>query len=187
MRTEISLAPHHRPLNPIQLVEHARLFADEVRAGRYPYVQYDAQNRWHQRLYRDPRLDIWLISWMPSQGTQLHDHGGSSGAFAVLAGELNEAVYRRDPSSGSLTECLRAAGTAVGFGPRYVHDVRNLNAAPAVSVHAYSPPLTTMNFYDVTSDGSLAKLATLATDDPEPDLTENISVIRALQRVDVAV
>ena len=66
-----------RPLNPIELVEHARWFADEVRAHRYPYVQYDAENRWHKRLYRDPRLDIWLISWLPSQGTQLHDHGGS--------------------------------------------------------------------------------------------------------------
>jgi cysteine dioxygenase type I len=168
-------ALHRPPLTPLELVEHARLFADQVAAGSYPYVEYDAENRWHQRLYRDPRLDIWLISWLPSQGTQLHDHGGSSGAFAVLTGELNEAVYRHTPASGSLTEHRRPGGSAIGFGRRYVHDVRNLSDRPAVSVHAYSPPLTSMNFYDIGPDGGLDRLATLATDDPEPDLrTESV-------------
>jgi predicted metal-dependent enzyme (double-stranded beta helix superfamily) len=174
-----SLTLHRRPLNPIQLVDHVRWFGDEVRAGRYPYVQYDAQNRWHQRLYRDQRLDIWLISWLPSQGTQLHDHGGSAGAFEVLTGQLSEAVFRRDPVRGSLTEYRRPAGTGVGFGPRYVHDVRNLDDLPAVSVHAYSPPLTSMNFYDVAADGSLSRLATLATDDPEPDVGTELDLIGA--------
>jgi predicted metal-dependent enzyme (double-stranded beta helix superfamily) len=166
-----------RPLNAIQLVDHVRWFADEVRAGRYPYVQYDAQNRWHQRLYRDQRLDIWLISWLPSQGTQLHDHGGSAGAFEVLTGQLSEAVFRPDPARGSLTEYLRHAGTALGFGPRYVHDVRNLSDQPAVSVHAYSPPLTSMNFYDVNADGGLSRLASVATDDPEPDVTTELGLV----------
>jgi predicted metal-dependent enzyme (double-stranded beta helix superfamily) len=177
MRTADPLAPHRRPLTPIQLVEHVRWFGDEVRAGRYPYVRYDAQNRWHQRLYLDPRLDIWLISWLPSQGTQLHDHGGSAGAFEVLDGRLDEAVYRRDPARGSLTDYQRSAGTAIGFGPRYVHDVRNLGDQPAVSVHAYSPPLTSMNFYDVNADGSLDRLATVATDDPEPDLSAGLDLV----------
>jgi Cysteine dioxygenase type I len=158
------------PLNLIELVDYARLFADEVSAGRYPYVQFDADNRWHQRLYRDQRLDIWLISWLPTQETQLHDHGGSAGAFAVLSGELSEAVYRRDPAGGALPDHRRSAGTAIGFGPRYVHDVRNRSDAPAVSVHAYSPPLTSMTFYDVDEAGELERLARVATDDPEPDL-----------------
>jgi hypothetical protein len=157
-------------LNPIQLVEYSRFYAAEVAEGRYPYVEYNSEQRWHQRLYRDQRLDIWLISWLPTQGTQLHDHGGSSGAFTVVSGELSEAVYRRRPNNGSLTEYVRTNGAAIGFGPRYVHDVRNLSDAPAVSVHAYSRPLTSMNFYDVTDSGALDHLATLATDDPEPDV-----------------
>jgi hypothetical protein len=157
-------------LNPIQLVEQARLFAAQVAAGLCPRVEYDAENRWHQRLYRDRQVDIWLISWLPSQGTQLHDHGGSAGAFAVLSGRLDEAVYRHDPASGSLTEYRRSSGTAIGFGPRYVHDVRNVSDAPAVSVHAYSPPLSSMTYYDVAEAGELRRLVTLATDDPEPDL-----------------
>jgi Cysteine dioxygenase type I len=176
MRTEPHLhAAPRAALNAIELIDFARMFAAEVGAGQYPWVEYDAENRWHQRLYRDQRLDIWLISWLPSQGTQLHDHGGSSGAFAVLSGELDEAVYRRDPATGSLTDHRRSAGSAVGFGPRYVHDVRNRSDEPAVSVHAYSPPLSSMNFYDVGDDGHLVRLLTLATDDPEPDVTEQLA------------
>jgi hypothetical protein len=153
-------------LDPVQLVDYTRFVAAEVIAGRYPYVQYDSEQRWHQRLYRDRRVDVWLISWLPSQGTQLHDHGGSAGAFTVLDGELTEAIHQ--PGRATLRDLHRPAGDSVGFGRHYVHDVRNLSDRPAVSVHAYSAPLTSMNFYDVESDGSLSRLLTLDTEDPEP-------------------
>jgi predicted metal-dependent enzyme (double-stranded beta helix superfamily) len=152
-------------------VDYTRFVADEVSAGRYPFVEYDADERWHQRLYRDQRVDLWLISWLPAQGTQLHDHGGSSGAFTVLSGELSEAIYQPTLRGGeSLPEHRRTTRASVGFGRRYVHDVRNLSDAPAVSVHAYSPPLTRMTFYDVDDAGRLQTLASLATDDPEPSI-----------------
>lgn len=152
-------------LNPIQLIDFTRFFADEVGAGRYPYLQFDADKRWHQRIYRDRRLDVWLITWLPEQGTQLHDHGGSSGSFTVISGELSEVVH----GPRGLTEMPRQAGESVGFGAHYVHDVRNLSDAPAVSVHAYSRPLTEMSYYDV-ADGQLVRLATVQTDDPETAL-----------------
>jgi hypothetical protein len=175
--------PARWALDPVELIEHVRLFADEVSAGRYPYVEYDAENRWHQRLYRDQRFDIWLISWLPTQGTQLHDHGGSSGAVTVVSGQLAEAVYSQGPVAPPLRDHQRPTGAAVGFGPRYVHDVRNLSDRPAVSVHAYSPPLTSMNFYDVADDGRLQKLVSIVTDDPEPNLDNE----PALQRPSLAV
>jgi predicted metal-dependent enzyme (double-stranded beta helix superfamily) len=158
-------------LNPIELLDYTRLVADEVAAGRYPYVQYDEAERWHQRLYRDQRVDVWLISWLPTQGTQLHDHGGSAGAFTVLSGRLDEAVYQFDARSGEhLRNLPRDERASVGFGPHYVHDVRNLSDTPAVSVHAYSPPLTTMSFFDLDDNGRLQTLGSLATDDPEPSV-----------------
>lgn len=51
------------------------------------------------------------------------------------------------------------AGTVRTFGPGpgYVHDVRNTSAGPAVSVHAYSPPLTEMTRYDLTPGGLAAR------------------------------
>lgn len=169
-------------LNPVELLELARFIAGEVLACRY-LVEYDEGRRWHQRLYRDQRVDLWLISWLPSQGTQLHDHGGSAGAFTVLSGELTEAIYQPaaaapsrwpgvpKPDSGpALVERRRASGSGAGFGRHYVHDVRNLSQAPAVSVHAYSPPLTSMSFYDLDDAGALRTLVSMPTDDPEPVL-----------------
>jgi hypothetical protein len=157
-------------LDPVQLVEFTRFLADEVRSGRYPFIEFDAQTRWRQRIYRDPRVDVWLISWLPEQGTQLHDHGGSAGSFTVISGVLAEAVYIRSGSdAGLLREREHKAGRSVGFNRQYVHDVRNLSDAPAISVHAYSSPLTSMTFYDVR-EGELDELATLITDDPEPGM-----------------
>jgi hypothetical protein len=168
-----------RAFDPLQLVEFTRFVADEVAAGLYPFVDFDAQNRWHQRIYRDPGIDIWLISWLPTQGTQLHDHGGSSGSFTVVRGALAESTYlAHGPKAGRLVERVHSAGRSVGFDARYVHDVRNLGTEPAVSVHAYSRPLTAMTYYDLDDDGSLVTLTSLATTDPEPEIAFPSASIR---------
>ena len=39
------------------------------------------------------------------------------------------------------------ASNGIGFGPRYVHDVRNAGPESATSIHAYSPPLRSMTYY----------------------------------------
>jgi quercetin dioxygenase-like cupin family protein len=160
---------HDLYFGPLQLIEFTRFYADEVAAGRYPFVDFDPDERWHQRIYRDGRLDVWLISWLPTQGTQLHDHGGSSGAFSVLSGELTETVVSsRRAGVRTASDHLRATGESVGFGAHYVHDVRNTSDGPAVSVHAYSPPLARMSYYDLDA-GALTPLATVSTDDPEAE------------------
>ena len=166
-------------LAPAQLVELTTFFAAEVAAGQYPFVDFNEQERWHQRIYRDARVDIWLISWLPTQGTQLHDHGGSSGAFTVISGTLTESVlHGRDTDHAGISDLARPAGGSVSFGAHYVHDVHNTSDLPAVSVHAYSRPLTSMNFYDL-DDGALVRIASMDTDDPE--------VEPALERADVRV
>ena len=71
----------------------------------------------------------------------------------------------------TIREQARPSGESVGFGPRYVHDVRNTSTAPAVSVHAYSAPLTSMTYYDL-EDGQLTAIKSIATEDPEPDLRQ---------------
>ena len=157
------------PLPLTELLEWTAVVAEEVRNGRHD-VHSDPDERWHVRLLRDERVDVWLISWTTDQGTQLHDHGGSVGAYTVVSGELSEASW--DPITGQLAERRVSVGDAIAFGASYVHDVRNVRSKTAVSVHAYSPPLTHMNFYDVL-DGEVVPLAKIWTDDPEvavPDL-----------------
>jgi len=54
---------------------------------------------------------------------------------------------------GRLRQRTVAAGGIRSFGAQYVHDVANAFAEPAVTVHAYSPPLTAMRRYELTESG----------------------------------
>lgn len=108
-------------------------------------VRLNAEGRWYERVHVSDDHDVWIITWLPGQGTGFHDHGPSAGAVTVAWGVLEE-------HHDGIAE-LVGAGTTRTFGPGYVHDVRNASAAPVVSVHAYSPPLTEMTRYEVTPGG----------------------------------
>ncbi|MFI0907422.1 cysteine dioxygenase [Streptomyces sioyaensis] len=101
-----------------------------------PLVRYDTTSRWYHRLRTGPGYEVWLLSWVPGQGSGRHDHGPSSGVLTVLEGELTEhaATGRR-----TLT-----AGAQRVFAPGYVHEVVNDALTPAVSLHIYFPGLTEM-------------------------------------------
>lgn len=121
-------------------------------------VRLDPEGRWYERIAGGDGYELWLISWLPGQSTGFHDHGGSAGAFGVVWvvwGALDEWVVPRTGAPALETQ-LRA-GQVRAFGPRPVHDVRNsASASVAVSVHAYSPPLSTMTRYDLTPGGLAA-------------------------------
>ncbi len=83
---------------------------------------------------------IWLLSWLPGQGTPLHDHGRSAGAFAVARGTLTERVVSRGTGRGLHQSTVDlAAGRVRFFGPHHVHQVVNTLREPAVSVHVHTP------------------------------------------------
>ena len=116
-------------------------------------VRYTEESRWYQRLARADDYEVWLLSWLPGQGTGFHDHGGSSGAFTVTQGALQELTApdgRPNPVAATMTQ-----GAARSFGPWYVHHVINASAQPAVSVHAYSPPLESMRRFGFSPDGQI--------------------------------
>ena len=126
-------------------------------------VEYRASSRWTALLpaadaaaVLDPDLhadlagaQVWLLSWLPEQGTPLHDHGTSAGAFAVVHGTLTERVVTAGRSMPRETTDVLAAGRVRHFGPHYVHQVTNAAPEPAVSVHVYTPGLAWMNTYEV--------------------------------------
>jgi hypothetical protein len=115
-------------------------------------VRHEESSRWYGSLFRDDVVDLWLLTWQQDNSTDLHDHGGSSGAFRVLSGALSEDRPVRRPAGTSLVRARRSVGETVAFGPRLVHDVHNVDATPAVSLHVYSPPLTAMTYYDVAGN-----------------------------------
>jgi predicted metal-dependent enzyme (double-stranded beta helix superfamily) len=134
-----------------------------------PLVRFREDSRWTALLdgddvaaVLDPSLraelagaQVWLLSWLPGQGTGLHDHGPSSGAFAVARGTLTERVVAAGRGGRPReTSTDLAPGRLRFFGPHYVHQVTNVQAAePAVSVHVYAPRLTVMNTYRVDDTG----------------------------------
>jgi predicted metal-dependent enzyme (double-stranded beta helix superfamily) len=120
-------------------------------------VRYDPASRWYHLLERAEDHEVWLLSWLPGQQTGFHDHGASSGAFAVTLGALSERGVLAGRPQGSPRTIM--AGGVRAFGPDYVHDVRNDAVDPAVSVHAYSPPLASMRRYELAPDGLLRMTA----------------------------
>ncbi|WP_370413100.1 cysteine dioxygenase family protein [Streptomyces fradiae] len=132
--------------HPATVAEFAGL-AREIAADRAlwaPYVEYDATTRWYHRLRTGPGYEIWLLSWLPGQGSGRHDHGQSSGVLTVLSGELTERTERGGRSLD--------AGAQRVFAPGYVHEVVNDSLEPAVSLHVYYPGLTDMPMHESTRE-----------------------------------
>ncbi len=127
-------------------------------------VVRDADVRWYLPLHRSSTCDVWLLAWERGQDTDWHDHGGSSGSFAVAEGSLVEQY--RVPSGRRLSRRRLHAAEAVAFGPGHVHDVAHGGDSSATSIHAYSPPLVAMTYYKATSYGLVAR-ETVIIDGPE--------------------
>jgi predicted metal-dependent enzyme (double-stranded beta helix superfamily) len=144
-------------------------YADGVLEGRFDHLlpggALPVDSRWYTRLHAGDELDVWLISWTPGHATELHDHCGSLGALTVLSGSLHE--YRWDGER--LRRRRLDAGDQAGFPLGWVHDVvaATSGTAETLSVHAYSPPLTAMAYYEVTPRQILRRVRTELTDQPE--------------------
>ena len=139
------LPPLAANVSPAALLEIARGLAAD-RAKWLARVEHHPDERWFERVSGGPDHDVWLIGWDSFQGVELHDHGGAAGALYVVEGELLETAASRRSPSRLAVQSLRA-GTVRAFGPDHVHRVVNPSARPATSLHLYSPPLETMDFY----------------------------------------
>jgi quercetin dioxygenase-like cupin family protein len=139
------------PQHPATVAEFAGL-ARSVAADRdrwAPLVRYDATARWYARLQAGPGYEVWLLSWLPGQGSGLHDHGRSSAVLTVLQGELRERALT---ARGETVRRL-APGAQRAFAAGYVHEVVNDALEPAVTLHVYFPGLTRMTPYACTPAG----------------------------------
>lgn len=133
-----------------------------------PVVRHDPEQRWYARLHLARNVEVWLIGWEQGQDTQFHDHGGSSGAFAVVQGRLAEEYGHIERWHG-VRQRTHRTGTVRSFGPAYVHNLGNVLPEPATSVHAYSPPLATMTYYR-TDPQRLVPYRTAITAAPDPEV-----------------
>jgi quercetin dioxygenase-like cupin family protein len=111
--------------------------------------------RRYQRVLATPAYEAWVICWPSGGALDLHDHGGSAGAFSVVSGQLDEATIE----GGAPVVRTYSAGETTSFGASRVHAVANRGSSMATSVHVYSPPLSSMVYYENDAAGALVAIA----------------------------
>lgn len=143
-----------RDLEPSELAALADTLAGQPELWRDLEI-HTPDERHYFRLGRDHHLEAWLICWMPSQDTGLHDHDLSSGAVRVVQGRIAEERLVMGRPELAVTEY--PAGGGFRFDASRIHNVCHAGTEAATSVHLYSPPLWRMGYYEVADDGALAR------------------------------
>lgn len=152
-----------RDLTQAELEELAASIAQQPDLWAH-HIAFDGEERVYASLHRDAHIDVWLLCWTPENDTGWHDHDISSGAVAVVSGEL---VENNLTIAEGARETRVGAGRVFSFGPDHIH---RLNGAVhgSVSVHAYSPPLWRMGQYAVNDAGVLRRVSLSYADELRP-------------------
>ena len=135
--------------NARELRDLTSYVSSELTGSLLDITEIREDQRWWARLALTAGVELWLLTWAPGQGTEPHDHGGASGSFTVLFGQLREN-YRYPP--GPIRTADHEVGSAIGFGSERAHQVLNVSSVNSASVHAYSPPLLPVRDYADLND-----------------------------------
>ena len=148
--------PAGRDLNADELTDLAAALGRERRLWKH-LVRHEPDERVFVELYRDARVDVWLICWLNHQDTGFHDHDLSSGAVFVSDGTLAE--NRLETTADGLRESITArdAGTVFHFDAARIHRMHHAGGGPATSIHVYSPALWRMGHYAFDEGGHLER------------------------------
>jgi mannose-6-phosphate isomerase-like protein (cupin superfamily) len=119
-------------------------------------VQHDDSSRVFHQIWDDEDVNAWLICWSEDQDTGYHDHNDSVAAIEVISGHVREDRLRLSDAPHT---------RVIGPGERFtlpataIHRVLHAGSGPAVTIHAYSPPLRSAGAYTIASDGTLERTA----------------------------
>jgi len=135
--------------------------ADAVRElaaapGRWSHlVRHDPDERVYDLVHRDEDVEVYVVCWMSGHDTGFHDHDDSAAAIAVVQG----AIVEERLSVAGAVGGRYGAGELVEVPPEAIHRVRHAGEAPAVTLHAYSPPLSRVGTYEIAPGGALLRHA----------------------------
>jgi predicted metal-dependent enzyme (double-stranded beta helix superfamily) len=157
-RIEDLMRPNGRDLTESELITVATQIA-AIPELWTECVSHDPEHRTYEQLLRDEHLDVWLLCWSRDHDTGFHDHDLSAGAVAVAHGSVREERLVLGRSVDEPIARIACAGSQFSFGASDIHRVLHAGEGPAVTIHAYSPPLTRMGSYTVEPTGQLRRHA----------------------------
>ena len=129
-----------------------RLAADP---GRWrPLVQHHPDKRTYGLIWEDDDVNAWVLCWSTDHDTGFHDHDVSTAAITVIEGQVREDRLRLD---GGAREVVYSAGASFTVPAEAIHRVLHAGERPAVTIHAYSPPLRRQGAYSLGDDGVLQR------------------------------
>jgi predicted metal-dependent enzyme (double-stranded beta helix superfamily) len=156
--------PRDRDLSTAELRAYVTMLANRPELW-IDSVRHDPVHRHYEELVCGRHLTAWLICWMDTHDTGFHDHDSSAGAVAVVRGSICE---ERLTLGGRHRQRLYGAGDLFEFSPADIHRIRHAGSGPAVTLHAYSPPLQRMGSYFIRADGALARNPLSPADELRP-------------------
>ncbi len=117
-------------------------------------IRHADEARVYEQIFEDDDVNAWVICWSEDQDTGFHDHDVSAAAVAVVSGRVREdrLTLGGPPRSREL-----GAGQTFTVPPVAIHRVLHSGLGPAVTIHAYSPPLTRTGAYRIGLDGALER------------------------------
>ena len=133
-------------------------FVDDWRraaTGGRELVRHDPEQRVCELLWEDEDVNAWLICWSEDDDTGFHDHDASAAAITVIDGRVREDRLRLN---GAPSTTVSGPGRLT-IPPNAIHRVLHAGEVPAVTIHAYSPPLVRTGAYAVSDDGELLREA----------------------------
>jgi predicted metal-dependent enzyme (double-stranded beta helix superfamily) len=148
--------PYGRDLTDAELEVVANQFAARPELWS-EHVSHDPSHRTYRQLLRDDHLDVWLLCWSRDHDTGFHDHDLSAGAVAVAKGSVREDRLVLGRSVDEPISRVALAGSSFSFTASDIHRVLHAGEGPAVTIHAYSPPLVRMGSYMVEPSGQLLR------------------------------
>jgi hypothetical protein len=132
-------------------------FAAELAASpeRWRHLVRHADDvRVYEQIWDDDQVNAWVICWSEDQDTGFHDHDESAAGIAVVAGRVREdrLAIGRSPISREL-----GVGATFTVPPVAIHRILHAGDGPAVTIHAYSPPLRRTGAYRTGANGELER------------------------------
>jgi quercetin dioxygenase-like cupin family protein len=117
-------------------------------------VHHASDVRVYEQIWDDENVNAWVICWSEEQDTGFHDHDDSAAGIAVISGRVRE-----DRLTLGAEPRVRVLGPGSIFNvpPVAIHRVLHSGDEPAVTIHAYSPPLRRIGAYRVGPDGELER------------------------------